>query len=97
MVNRQRGVLPADIAAARIGKLSRIAGRSTSDPELKRNSTVMMERLSRRVNITLPPDIKRSYCKRCHYPYSSPVVRVRRNIVRVRCGNCGDLRRIPYR
>lgn len=57
----------------------------------------MMERLGRRMDYTLPPSIKRSYCKKCKVPYGGNArVRLKRNILLVTCSHCGNIRRIPY-
>ncbi|MCL4341077.1 MAG: hypothetical protein M1431_03145 [Candidatus Thermoplasmatota archaeon] len=96
MVNRRQGSSPTDITARRIEELHRIMVSRDSMAEMKQNSAVMMELLSRRVNITLSKEIKRSYCKVCHNPYTSPTIRIRRNLVRVTCNHCGNIRRMPY-
>lgn len=57
----------------------------------------MMERLSLRMDITIPARIKRSYCKECKMPYGTKArIRLKNRLVTVTCGNCGNVRRIPY-
>jgi RNase P subunit RPR2 len=97
MVNRKELRNPAEIARIRIDKLQRIVLSHPDDPELQRNCTKMMKLLSQRVNMTLPQYIKRGFCSNCGTPYGrTTLIRVRRNIVHVRCGFCGELRRLPY-
>ncbi|GGM78732.1 hypothetical protein GCM10007108_16140 [Thermogymnomonas acidicola] len=66
------------------------------DPALAARYIVIMERLALRMDLTLPKEIKRSYCKVCKWPYRfGTVLRIRRRLLIVHCGHCGDIRRIP--
>ncbi|MEM0156400.1 MAG: ribonuclease P, partial [Thermoplasmataceae archaeon] len=80
-----------NLARDRIDKLVYLAhhsDRSTRYMEIA-------EKIAMRIDITLPSDIKRSYCKRCKTPYSEKTrIRVSRGLVTVRCSVCSDLRRI---
>nr|Q97C23.2 RecName: Full=Ribonuclease P protein component 4; Short=RNase P component 4; AltName: Full=Rpp21 [Thermoplasma volcanium GSS1] len=53
----------------------------------------LMERIGRRMDITLPQDIKRMYCKKCKKPYKNVRVRLKKNVITVTCLECGDIRR----
>lgn len=58
----------------------------------------IMESLARRMDITLPAYIKRSYCKKCKIPYGpETAIRIKRGkILQVKCSGCGDVRRFSY-
>lgn len=65
-------------------------------PKPERYVTIA-ERIAMRMDITLPAQIKRSYCKKCKCPYDANTrIRIAKGIVTVRCSKCSDLRRIPY-
>ncbi|PYB67795.1 ribonuclease P [Thermoplasma sp. Kam2015] len=76
------------IARSRIDKLHRYA-LNTGD----RRYIIQMERIAKRMDITLPAIIKRSYCKRCKNPYRGEIIRIKKNLVTVKCPVCGDIRR----
>ncbi len=84
------------IAWDRISELNRKAQEFRSDRELSSNCIRVMENIASRLDITLAKDIKRSYCKSCKTLYGNFRVRLRKGIVTVVCGNCGDVRRLPY-
>ncbi|KAA8922688.1 ribonuclease P [Thermoplasma sp.] len=76
------------IAKRRIEKLYDFALR-TGD----KRYIIQMERIALRMDITLPAGIKRGYCKKCKNPYRNQVVRIKKNLVTVRCPICGNIRR----
>jgi len=85
------------IAERRINYLFNLAVDNRSEIALCNRYISMAEAIARRMDITLPRDIKRKYCKRCKTLYSvNAHIRLRHRILTVRCGNCGDIRRIPY-
>jgi ribonuclease P protein subunit RPR2 len=97
MVNRKEIKNPTEIARIRIDSLQGMILRHRDDLDFRRNCTRMMQLLSQRVNITLPQYLKRSFCRKCGTPYGKEtLIRVRRKIVHVRCGYCGEIRRLPY-
>lgn len=86
------------IALERIAYLHGLALRNaSSDSTLSRNSIITMERLALRFDITLSPEIKRSYCKMCKTPYTANTrIRLKSGLSIITCSNCGDIRRLPY-
>ncbi len=71
---------------------------ATPDPQHSRRYIRIAEAIGRRMDITLPRGIKRSYCKKCKLPYGENTrIRLRRKTLFVHCGNCGNIRRIPYK
>ncbi|MCY0851356.1 MAG: ribonuclease P [Thermoplasma acidophilum] len=76
------------IARKRIEKLYDFAVK-TGD----RRYIIEMEHIAQRMDITLPSDIKRGYCKKCKTPYRNQIVRIKKNLVTVKCPVCGDIRR----
>jgi ribonuclease P protein subunit RPR2 len=84
------------IAWDRIMQLKKKADEFKSDGELSTNCLKVMENIASRLDITLTKEIKRSYCKSCKTIYGNCRVRLRNGIVAVTCGNCGDIRRLPY-
>ncbi len=97
MVHRRKAPPPKDIAMERILKLSSIA-RETSEPELGKRYMKLAEIIAKRMDMPLPIDVKRSYCKKCGHPYGKlSKVRIKKGLCIITCNNCGDLRRIPYR
>ena len=97
MVHRRKAPPPRDVAMERVFKLSRLAGKS-ADPQYRKRYMRLAETIAKRMDMSLPLDIKRSYCKKCGNPYGKLArVRVKRGICIVTCGNCNDLRRWPYR
>ncbi|MCL4345767.1 MAG: ribonuclease P [Candidatus Thermoplasmatota archaeon] len=58
----------------------------------------LIENIGKRVDLRLPQNIKRSYCKQCKTPYNEDTrIRIRRGVVTVTCNVCGDIRRFRYR
>ncbi len=97
MVHRRKAPPPRDIAIERIEKLSKLA-RVTPDKEYSRRYMRLAETLAKRIDISLPTDIKRSFCKKCGLPYGKLTkVRLKRGLCIITCSHCNDLRRIPYR
>lgn len=55
------------------------------------------ENIAKRMDITLPKEIKRAYCKSCKHPYDgNSRIRVKEGLVTVKCAYCDNVRRIPY-
>ena len=97
MVHRRKAPPPRDIAMERIEKLSKLA-RETPDLEFSRRYMRLAETIAKRIDISLPVDIKRSFCKKCGLPYGKLTrVRIKRGLCIITCSHCNDLRRIPYR
>lgn len=60
----------------------------------RRNAIIMMERIAKRMDITLPSAIKRSYCKKCKSPIGiNTIVRIKNGYVNVKCILCGNIKR----
>jgi len=71
-------------------------------PELAHRYAGLARRISLRYNIRLPKDFKRHICKKCHkylVPGSNCRVRARKDqqAVIVKCLECGNIMRFPYR
>lgn len=84
------------IAWDRIMQLKEKAREFRSDSELSTNCLIVMENIASRLDITLTKEIKRSYCRSCKTIYGNFRLRLRNGVVSVTCGNCGDIRRLPY-
>lgn len=99
MVHRKKSPPPKDIALERIVLLHSIAEQSrNSAPELSSRYMTLAETIAKRMDMSLPLGIKRSYCKKCGHCYdTSSRVRIRKGLCTVTCGHCQDIRRIPYR
>lgn len=97
MVHRRKAPPPKDIAMERIIRLSKLA-RETSDIRFSKRYVRLAETIAKRVDMSLPVDIKRSFCKKCGQTYGKLTkVRIKRGLCIVTCEHCNDLRRIPYR
>lgn len=99
MVHRRKSPPPKDIAFERINLLLKAASEKREDaPQLAEGYIKLAERIAKRLDISLPAKLKRSYCKKCKLPYG-PVTkfRLKRGICVVTCSNCGNIRRLPYR
>ncbi|MCL5731131.1 MAG: ribonuclease P [Candidatus Thermoplasmatota archaeon] len=71
---------------------------STDRADLARRYLEIMQRISERMDITLPREIKRMYCKKCFSPHSrESTIRLKNGIIIIECRHCGAVRRIPYR
>lgn len=69
-----------------------------TEPVLSRRYVVLSEKIAKRLDVTLPPNIKRSYCKACKTMYGpSTRIRLSHGMLTVTCHNCSDVRRIPVR
>lgn len=99
MVHRRKSPPPKGIAYERIRRLFDLADRERdADPELSIRYIHLAERIAKRLDISLPADLKRLYCKKCGRRYSSDTrVRIKKGLCLVTCPNCQDLRRLPYR
>ncbi|SMD30918.1 ribonuclease P Rpr2/Rpp21/SNM1 subunit family protein [Picrophilus oshimae] len=82
-----------NIALKRINYLINIS-RVSDNPE---RCIDLMEKISKRMDITLNHDIKLQYCKVCKMPYRSPVIRLKNGFVLIHCDHCGNTRRIKIR
>jgi ribonuclease P protein subunit RPR2 len=101
MVQRRRKGSERKIANERIEILFRLAEREA----LRGNSTranryaSLAAKIGMRYNVRLPREFKRRYCRKCHVflvPGKNCRVRISRGKVTTTCGECGDVRRIPY-
>lgn len=99
MVHRKKVVPSKGVAYERMGILFRQAKlRMSTDPAISSGYIRLIERIGKRMDLPVPREIKRFYCKTCGIPYGSESkVRIKRGLCIVTCANCGDLRRIPYR
>ena len=85
------------VALTRITGLFQLA-METGDPTLSRRYLGIMEAIAKRMDITLPANIKRSYCKKCLTLYGTDsMVRLNNGLIVLTCQNCNNVRRIPYR
>ncbi|MGP6219789.1 ribonuclease P [Caldiplasma sukawensis] len=81
------------IARNRIQYLYSIVENGNSKVERK-NAIILIERIARRMDITLPSKIKRSYCKKCKNPIGTLTrVRIKNGYVNVKCNLCGNVKR----
>lgn len=86
-----------EIALERIHGLYKLSN-STDNKDLARRYIEIMVRISKRMDITLSREIKRTYCKKCFSPYSrDSTIRLKNGLVVIQCRSCGTIRRIPYR
>ncbi len=87
-----------ELASSRISYLHELAvSRKGSSQSLSRRYMSMAERIGKRMDMTLPAEIKRSYCKRCATIYGAETrIRLKKRMLEITCAECGDVRRIPY-
>ncbi|MCL4335934.1 MAG: ribonuclease P [Candidatus Thermoplasmatota archaeon] len=99
MVHKKRDPRLEGAAMERIIQLHELAkGMKPSDPVLAKRYIQLSEKIAERMDITIPPRIKRSYCKNCGLPYDRDTrIRIKNGICTVACSNCGDIRRLPYK
>ncbi len=83
-----------NIANERITRLFKEAQNAMNE-EFSRRYIAVMENLSKRMNVTLPQNIKKSYCKKCKNLYKRPDFRIKNRLIIIKCENCGNVRRIP--
>ncbi|KJE50079.1 MULTISPECIES: ribonuclease P protein component 4 [Acidiplasma] len=83
------------IAMDRINKLYNLS--LISNEYYSKRYIILMERIAKRMDITLPVYIKKSYCKKCKLPYKNERIRIKNGLVIITCPNCGDVRRIPIK
>ncbi len=97
MVHHKKIPPPKDVARERILELSGLS-RKTSDLKLEKRYMRLAESIAKRMDMPLPINIKRSYCKKCGHPYSKLTrIRIKRGLCLVTCSHCNDIRRIPYK
>lgn len=99
MVHRRKGVPPKKIAFERMRILFEQARlKKDTDPELATRYMRLVERIGKRMDLSVPKEIKRFYCKGCGIPYGGNArIRIKKGLCFVTCGQCGEIRRIPYR
>ncbi len=90
------------IARERIEILYDLALREArgGDEELSRRYVEHILNLSRKYNVRLPREMKRSICKECHtilIPGRTAQVRLKKGKVVVKCLRCGNYKRYRYR
>ena len=85
-----------DLAMRRIRYLADLSMRQ-SNIRLAQRYVSIARNIGKRMDITLPIDVKRSFCKKCNTPYGpGSVIRLKNRILIITCSVCGDRRRIPY-
>lgn len=99
MVHRRKSPPPKDIAYERINHLMHEAHRKkVLDPLLAEKYVHLAERIAKRLDMSIPANLKRTYCKKCGLPYGNLTrVRIKKGVCIITCRNCSDIRRIPYR
>lgn len=99
MVHRRKIVPPKGIAYERMHILFDLARlKKTEDPTLSSKYVRLMERIGKRMDLSVPVEVKRHYCKKCGIPYGNHTrIRIKRGLCLATCGSCGDIRRIPYK
>jgi len=87
------------LALDRIGILYDMAGRKkVTDPLLSKRYIIISESIGKKMDITLPRYVKRSYCKKCKMLYSTAdKIRLKKGLITITCSKCGNVRRIPYK
>jgi ribonuclease P protein subunit RPR2 len=101
MVQRRRKGSERKIANERIEILFRLAEREALRGNSARANRYasLAAKIGMRYNVRLPREFKRRYCRKCHVflvPGKNCRVRIARGKVTTTCGECGDVRRIPY-
>ena len=87
----------------RIARLFEQAGKEFPEhPERSRRYVEMALKLSMRYNVTMGPDLKRMFCRKCNaflVPGRNSRVRTSttQKAVIITCGECGHVARFPYR
>jgi len=91
------------IGMERIQRLFSLAEKEFSkNPGRSHSYVILARKIAMRYNIRLPPELRRSYCKKC-YKYLKPSInsRVRaspkQKAVIITCLECGHIMRHPYR
>ena len=81
------------ISRERIQKLFEEAEKSRKNPGYSKRYVEMALKLSMRYNVSIPPELKRRFCRKCHSYLSSGNSTVRsspgQRAVIVKCGECG--------
>ena len=54
-----------------------------------------IRRKAMRVNLKLPFEIKRKFCRKCHQPYENQRIRLNKGKLSITCSKCGNITRIP--
>lgn len=97
-MKRRKGKKETILTERRIHYLHDLAVSSQDkEPEYSTRYIEMMENTAKRMDYTIPQNIKKSYCKNCRNLYGSDAkIRLKKGIIHITCGNCGNVRRIPY-
>jgi ribonuclease P protein subunit RPR2 len=89
------------ITRERILKLFEEAEGRRERPGFAKRYVDMAVKLSMRYNVSIPSHLKRRFCRKCHSYLASGNSTVRTNpkqrAVIVKCGECGNVMRYPYR
>lgn len=88
-----------EIGAERIDKLLTMSEQAVRDgrEDRARRYVDIATGISGKTRVKMPKD--RKFCKSCHQPFMPGVnctVRLSNHKVCIRCGMCGEIRRIPY-
>lgn len=89
-----------DLARQRMQRLFDLAHEEHSrHPELSDRYVDIARRISTRLRVRMPRDLKRRFCKHCgcYLPAQVRRVRLRDGMVTVTCLRCGGIARYPYR
>lgn len=99
MVHRKKIVPPKGMAFERMYNLFEQAKvKKSVDPGLSSSYMRLAERIGKRMDLSVPKEIKRFYCKGCGIPYGKNTrIRIKKGLCIVTCTHCGNIRRIPYR
>ena len=99
MVHKRKSVPPKKIAYERMHILFEQANlKKGSDPGLASRYMRLIERIGKRMDLSVPKEIKSFYCKSRGIPYGEDTrIRYKKGLCIVTCKHCGDIRRIPYR
>lgn len=103
MSRRKKPKYQKEIARERIEILFHQAEkRFSSRPELSHRYVELARKIAMRYNIKIPKELKRMFCSNC-YRYLKPGVnsrvrtRAQQEAVTVKCLECGNIMRYPYR
>lgn len=89
------------IALERIEYLFRLAQENFSDdPQKSKRYVLLARRIGMRYRVSLPSELKRSFCKKCGtflVPGKNARVRLKNGFIIVSCLECGSLKRYPVK